>query len=303
MKKKTFDLFCLPSVKNIKQITDKFLFPINLTKGKYQDLEFIFQDNNPEILYNGVNLNCFSFVWLSSFWGCRDLAYAIGLYLDKFETPRTPVEKSTSKITDHMIFSLNNIQAPNTLFFNRHNIEKNLAQIERVCGYPLIIKDIRGSRGSYSAYAATEKELIRKMKKLPKHRKYLFQKYIPNEYDWGVLVADGVIVSGEKSYPSNGEFRNNVCNGAREVFVDSSDIPSKIKEMALKISSALGLSWARADIIVDKNTKKPYLLEVNRFPGITSGTSEVDGGYRFLSSKINHLLEKMNLKFQPGKNI
>jgi hypothetical protein len=43
------------------------------------------------------------------------------------------------------------------------------------------------------------------------------------------------------------------------------------------------------DIIVDKNTKEPYLLEVNRFPGITSKTTEVDGGYKFLSSQISHL--------------
>ena len=138
-----------------------------------------------------------------------------------------------------MIFALGNVQIPDTLFFNRHDIDKNLAQIKRVCGYPLIIKDIKGSRGAYSEYVTTEKELMKKMKKLSKHRKYLFQKYIPNEYDWGVLVANGVVVSGEKSYPSEGEFRNNTCNGAKEVFVGPTDIPLEIKEIAIKTSKSV----------------------------------------------------------------
>lgn len=296
MLKKTFNLLCLPSVNNIGQVIDKFSFPIDLTRGKYQNLEFIFKNGNFKVLHNGVDLNRFSFVWLSSFWNYRDLAYAIRLYLGRSNTPCAYVEKSTSKITDHMIFALGNVQVPDTLFFNRHNIDKNLAQISRVCGYPLIVKDTKGSRGANSEYITTEKEFIKKIKKLSKHRKYLFQRYIPNEYDWGVLVVNGVVVSGEKSYPSEGEFRNNACNGAKEVFVDPANIPLEIKEMAIKTSKLLGLSWARADIIIDKDTKKPYLLEVNRLPGITPRTGEVDGGYEFLSSQINHLSESMSLK-------
>ncbi|MFH1189010.1 MAG: hypothetical protein V1652_04185 [bacterium] len=289
MTKKTFNLLCLPTVQNIEQMINKFPFPINLTKGKYQNLEFIFQNGILKILHNGINLDHFSFVWLSSMWSGRDLAYAIKLYLKQSNTPCTYVEKSTSKITDQMIFSLNNIQTPDTLFFTRHDVDQNFAQIKKVCGYPLIIKDVKGSRGVHSEYVATEEELIEKMEKLPKHKKYLFQKYIPNEYDWGVLVANGVVVSGEKSYPQEGEFRNNTCNGAKEVFINPDDIPSDVKEMALKTSKLLGLSWARADIIVDKNTKGLYLLEVNRFPGITPKTNEVDGGYKFLSSQIHRL--------------
>lgn len=246
-------------------------------------------------MHDGIDLTSFSFVWLSSYWRGRDLAYAIRLYLDQADTCSTYVEKSTSKITDHMIFALGGIQTPDTFFLGRKGIKKSLAQIRKICGYPLIIKDIKGTRGAHSKYFTTEKELVKKMKKLPKHKKYLFQKYIPNRYDWGVLVANGVVVSGEKSYHSPGEFRNNACNGAKEVFVDSTDIPVKIKKMALKASNLLGLSWSRADIIIDKDTKKPYLLEVNRLPGISPKTSEVQGAYDFLSSQINPLTKNIGV--------
>lgn len=286
MSSKKLKLLILPSVVNIAQTIKKFPYPVELTEGAFKNLEFIFQDNGVTITHKGIDLRDFSFVWLSSFWVSRDLAYAVKLYLKKSKTPYTYVEKGTSKITDHMLFSLNNIKTPDTLFSGNKEIEKNLKQIKKICGYPLVIKDTKGSRGNYSILVNTDKELIQKLKKLPKHKKYLFQRFIPNDYDWGILVANGKVVSGEKSYPCLGEFRNNTCNGAREVFVDSKEIPIKIKEMALKASSALKLSWSRSDIIIDRNTKSPYLMEINRLPGITPKTSEADGVFKFLSSQI-----------------
>lgn len=292
MTKKPFHLLCLPSVGHMNQILNKFSFPVTLSKGNYKDLEFIFMDKKVKILHKDRDLKDFSFVWLSSSWDTRDLAYTIRLYLEQSGIPYTHVEKGTSKITDQMAFVLDGIQSPDTLFLGSRPIQKNLVLLKKVCGYPLIIKDIKGCRGANSEYVPTEKDLLKKMKKLPKYKKYLFQKYIPNEYDWGVMVANGKVVSGEKSYPSGGEFRNNKCNGATEVYIDPKKIPLEVKQMAVNASNSLGLSWSRADIIIDKKTKKPYLLEVNRFPGIASKTTEVEGAYAFLASHISRLAKK-----------
>lgn len=289
MKEKKFKLLVLPAGEHIDQVVDKFPFPITLTKGSYDKTEFIFQGGNVKVRHEGADLKSFSFVWLSSHWGTRDLAYGIRLYLENYNIPYTYVEKGTSKITDHMVFALNNIQTPDTLFLNRQDIQKCLPQIRCVCGYPLVVKDIKGFGGTNSAYVSTEEELLEKVKNLPRHKRFLFQKYIPNDYDWGVMVANGVVVSGEKSYPRRGEFRNNACNGATEVFVNTDEIPAVIKQMAIKTSAALGLSWSRSDIIVDKNTQEAYLMEVNRFPGISSKTSEVEGAFRYLSHHISQM--------------
>jgi len=56
--------------------------------------------------------------------------------------------------------------------------------------------------------------------------------------------------------------------------------------MAIKATKILGLSWARSDIIIDKETGIPYLLEVNRCPGITSGSTEITGARKFLNSYL-----------------
>jgi len=102
-------------------------------------------------------------------------------------------------------------------------------------------------------------------------------------------VADGKVVSGEKSYPRCGEFRNNTCNGAKEVFVNPVDIPESVKEMAVQSAKALKLSWSRADIVVDKYTNLPYLMEVNRRPMLTTDSMEIDGAHTFLSHQLKPL--------------
>ena len=286
MTPKKLKLLVLPSVSNMDQVVKKISLPVDLTKGRFRNIEFIFKDNQVSVLHKNIDLKNFSFVWLCSSWGSRDLAYAVQLYLDFHKIPHTHVEKGTSKLTDQMALSLENIPAPDTLFFGHKDVRKSLSQIQKVCGYPLVIKDIRGSRGAHSLIINSEAELLEKITALPRHKSFIFQKYIANEYDWGIMVANGAVVSGEKSYPCQGEFRNNTCNGAKEVFVDPLDIPQAIKEIAIKNSVLLNLSWSRSDIIIDKNTQKPYVLEVNRLPGISAKTSEVEGAYKFLSSQI-----------------
>lgn len=284
--KKIFKLLVLPAVKNVSQAVEKLPYPIDLAKGSFRDLEISFQEKGVTINHKGLDLKDFSFVWLSSSWVSRDIAYAIRLYLKSVKIQHSYVEKGTSKITDHMLFALNNIKTPNTLFLGHNKIEKSLDKIQEICGYPLVVKDTKGSRGFDSILVETPEELVSEMGKLPKNKKYLFQKFIPNNYDWGVLVASGKVVSGEKSYPCFGEFRNNTCNGAKEEFVDPEDIPKEIKAIALKTSEVLGLSWSRSDIIIDKKTQKPYLMEINRLPGLSSESSEIEGAYQFLSSQL-----------------
>lgn len=286
MIQKPFTLLSLPAAKNTSQVIKKFSFPIKLTKGSYGNIAIIIQDKNVEILHNGVDTKEFSFVWLSSGWNHRDTAYAINLYFNYTQTPHSYVEKNSSKVTDNVIFALNDLPIPNTVFVNRTKVLQNMPLIKKVCGFPLIIKDIRGCQGKHSAFISSEMELLEKMQTLPKSKNFIFQQFIPNEYDWGIMVANGVVVAGEKSYPANGEFRNNTCNGARECFVDVINIPEDVKELAITASNLLGLYWSRTDIIIDKNTGLPYILEVNRFPGITSDSHEVQGAYTFLASHI-----------------
>ncbi len=284
--KKPFTLLSLPTVPNTQQVIKKFPFPITLTKGNYKNIAISIHNGIMQILHKDIDVNSFSFVWLSSGWSQRDLAYAVNLYLNHTKMPHSYVEKNSSKVTDYTVFALHGLPTPDTVFVNRAKIEERMPLIKEICGFPLIIKDVMGCQGKHSAFVSSETELLEQMTLLPKSKRFLFQRFIPNEYDWGIMVANGTVVAGEKSYPAGGEFRNNACNGAQECFVDIADIPEEIKKMAVTASDLLGLSWSRTDIIIDKNTGLPYILEVNRFPGITAKSHEVQGAYTFLASHI-----------------
>lgn len=283
---KNFSLLVLPAPQSVKEALKRFTFPIDFCQGKYKSLTFTFHRGQVRVFHGQQDLRDFSFVWLTSSWNARDLAYAMSLYLEATKTPHSPVEKTVSKITDSMVFTLAGLPLPDTLFVRLSEVPKKLDLIRQVCGYPLIIKDAKGAQGKHSQYVSSEDELLAKIPLLPRNRRFIFQRFIPNEYDWGIMVVNGVVVAGEKSYPSSGEFRNNAINGAREVFIDVNLIPAHLKTMAIKASQVLGLAWSRADIVIHQETGEPYLLEVNRYPGITSGSDEVAGAYAFLSSHI-----------------
>lgn len=267
--------------------------PVALTKGSYKMLEFRVKNNELTLIHNNVDIKDYENIWLSSSWNTRDVAYAANLYLSHTNTPHTYVEKATSKITDMVQFIIGGLTMPDTFYIDLPDISRHMATIEAVCGYPLIIKDIMGAAGINSQLVRNREELLTKSRQLPRNSKYLYQQFIPNDYDWGILVSNGEVVSGERSYPAAGEFRNNCKNGADERFMKVEDIPDAIKEIALKAHSILGLSWSRSDIVIDRTNLKPYLMEVNRFPGISIGTDEVLGARSFLEEQIrSHKYEK-----------
>jgi D-alanine-D-alanine ligase len=48
-------------------------------------------------------------------------------------------------------------------------------------------------------------------------------------------------------------------------------VNERVQELALASYKALGCrTWGRADVMLDQKTGKPYLLEMNTSPGMTS---------------------------------
>jgi len=280
--KKLPKILIIPAVGTLREATSKYKDSYDFVFGSYRNLEIHFEKTGIRIYHSGVDIKEFDKVWLSSLWETRDIAYAVSLYLDSVGISHSYSEPATSKITDQMKLALCGIDTPNTWYCTRNNISCYVDSIEKVCKYPMVIKDIFGSRGKYASYISGVYDLVATRISLPADKRYMVQEFIPNDYEWGVLVVNGKIVSAEKSYPKDGEHRNNACNGAREVFVEIDEVPEHIRELVVKSAKALGLSWCRVDILEDKKSGIPYVLEINRFPGITSKSAEVDGASAFL---------------------
>lgn len=278
---KHISVLVLPSVKNIKNAANT-VPEATITAGTFKKL-IITLDSAPSIRYDGQDIESFDAVWLSSFWRTRALAYAVKQYLDDRKVPSTWVEPASSKLSDQMTFCLAGLPMPKTFFCSSHDANTFIDELEEYCGYPCVIKDNKGSRGAQSILVYSREEFLLAWKDLPKHKYYHIQEFIPNDFDWGIMVVNGQVVSGEKSYHSPEDFRNNACNGAEETFINVNDIPNNIKKLAIQASSSLGLSWSRADILINKNTGEGFLLEVNRSPGITEGSTEEKGSQKFFT--------------------
>lgn len=290
MAKKAIDILIIPAAANVDKIQSKFKMAVKITKASYEDINVITANNSTKILYKNKDIKNFDLVWVSSVWSSRDLGFAVKKYLEFHDVSCTQVEKGTSKISDHILFSINGLPRPNTLYINKSRLSRSTNLIEKTCGYPLIIKDSKGSCGKNTFFIQNKTEFLSVIKTLPNNKKFLIEEFIPNDYDWGVMVSRGKVVAGEKSYGATGEYRNNACNGANEVFTPIEKIPQNIKDIAVKASKCLKLKWCRVDIIIDKKTRAPYVLEVNRFPGITAGSPEVKGAYKFLKMHVENFI-------------
>lgn len=280
------NLLVLPAVENIEK-SAQAMDSVNVTTGRFRDLEILIKDGRPQAYFRKKPLESFDSIWLSSFWTSRAIAYALKLYLEAKNIHHSHVEKNSSKLTDQMAFALAGLPVPDTYFHGGATHPKLIEDIEKHLSYPLVIKDNKGSMGRDSFLVHSREELSKCLTQLPSHKKFQFQEFIPNDYDWGIMVVNGQVISGEKSFGQGEDFRNNACNGAKEVFVPIDEIPEDIKALAIEASTKLGLKWSRADIIIDNRDNTPYLLEVNRSPGITEGTTEEKGAQAFLKKFLN----------------
>ncbi|MBN2015226.1 ATP-grasp domain-containing protein [Candidatus Dojkabacteria bacterium] len=277
----------LPAPVKIEEIKKDLGENIEIFRGRFSDIEFRF-NCELRILHNGRDIKEYDFVWLSSLFGARDISRAISVYLDYHDVPHTKVNygEGTSKLVDLTWFDLHKLPIPNSFFQNKCNKKEKVDLIADLCGFPVIVKDTQGSRGKNSHLIHSKEELVNILDKLPENKGFIFQQFIPNDYDWGILVSNGEVISAEKSYRSKSEFRNNACWGAKEVFQDIKDVSSEVKRIAVDACRLLDLEWGRADIVIDRVTSKPYLLEMNRFPGMTINSPEVKAFSSFLKNKL-----------------
>lgn len=166
-----------------------------------------------------------------------------------------------SKINTYLTLSQANIPFPKTMFFpNIHT--KEYSFISETLWTPFITKTINGQQGKW-VYLTTKQEEFEQVKKENKTEKFLLQEFIPNDWDIRVFIVWDKILWAIKRTAQTWEFRNNVALwwSAEQV-----KIPEEIWKIALEASKLLWLQIAWADIIIHKETRKPYILEVNRSP-------------------------------------
>ena len=134
-----------------------------------------------------------------------------------------------------------------------------LLQVEGNLGYPMIIKENKGSFGEQVYMVNNYYEAVEKIKSIG-HHEFIMQEYIESSKgkDIRIHVVGGKVVTAMERVNEN-DFRANITNGG----VMKPYNPTKEQmDMAIEVCGKLKLDFAGVDIMFGK-TGEPILCEVN----------------------------------------
>jgi len=171
-------------------------------------------------------------------------------------TPASEYEKQTE----------NSLNYPaSAVIFNYSGFEKVSDQFS----FPLIVKTSTGrqGRGVFKVNSPEEIKIVLKENE-EESSAFIVRKYIENDGDIRIFTVGYKSLGAMRRTPKLGDFRSNISQGGEGSSFDLSTRPD-IAQMAEKISQLTRTEIAGVDIMIEKNTDKPYLLEINPGPQFT----------------------------------
>lgn len=133
-----------------------------------------------------------------------------------------------------------------------------ISDIESELGYPMIVKQNKGSFGEQVYLAKNKTELIEIIKNIG-HSEILFQQYITSSCgkDYRVYVVGGKVVASALRC-NDSDFRSNVASGGS---MSVALLNEEYEQIAIKACKAIGVDFAGVDLLIGENG--PLVCEVN----------------------------------------
>ncbi len=135
--------------------------------------------------------------------------------------------------------------------------------------FPIIIKTSSGrqGRGVFKVNSPEELKNIIKENETDSPA-FVIREFIENDGDIRVFTVGYQAIGAMKRTPKLGDFRSNISQGGEGSDFDLSKYP-EVRDMAEKISQLTRTEIAGVDIMLEKNTGTPYILEINPGPQFT----------------------------------
>lgn len=145
------------------------------------------------------------------------------------------------------------------MFYAVDEQEAYLLQVERLLGYPMVVKECFGSFGEQVYLVTNREELVMRQKELMT-TPHLYQQYIAHSKgrDVRIYVVGGEIAA-TMLRTSELDFRANINNGGKGVAYEP---PEAFHKMALKVSEILNADFLGIDLLFE-DEETPILCEVN----------------------------------------
>ena len=262
----------------LRDVQDQY--GLRLFQGSLKDLCIEVIDNKLVVTESltGRLLEDFDFVrfelWLKS----PQQALAAATYLDRKGVPFTGHEAlnalCTTKIGELVRLSDHGLPIPRT-FMSSYSMTLKCFKKSPPIEYPFVAKAADAFGGSMNYLVHDYKELKTALD-AHKDQFFLLQEFIPNQFDYRVLVMNGTIQLVMKRSRAEGSdsHLNNTSAGADGEFVALNKLSDAMRVDALKAAElTLRSDFAGVDLIVDSETGQHYILEVNEAPAIQTGAN------------------------------
>lgn len=275
---------------------------LGATVACFTDLLFDVSGKKTKILVKGIDIIEFKLVYIrradhSHF----SLAGSLARCLDKlgveyFDRSFSEIGAAGDKLTSYLKLSAAGVPVPHTIFCMAENIINYEDYIIDKIGFPIIAKELVGQHMT-GIYSISNKkqfgELPVKVGEKNRVAKYLFQKFIPLEHEYRMLVlGDEVRVVHTKVSRDYSQLKLNYSDpNQNEEYLNINSISPEIREIAVKAAKCLNIQIAGVDLGIQKETKEVSIFEVNRGPGFNYDKTispEIDEVSAFIKRKLSN---------------
>jgi len=255
---------------------------LQLERGSLKDLHIEIKNNHLLVKESLTRkkLTDFDVIYFELWYKSQQQALAAALYADRTDTPFFSHELLSimpiTKIGELARMADNGITLPQTFTSSAREIRKVFKR-EQPFAYPFIMKAADGYGGKNNFLIHSYKELVRELDG-HKDLSFVLQEFIPNNHDYRCIVLGGEIkLVLQRTRAKNAKTHlNNTSQGAEGKMIPVSELPIDAQQQVLRAANVLGRSqFAGVDLMINSETRTPYILEVNQTPQIEIG-AEID---------------------------
>ena len=171
-----------------------------------------------------------------------------------------------SKLSQAVRLFAAGVPTPQTLYVSKAIFYQNFKIPFEV---PCIMKDVHGAHGNDNYVIESIEQALEIVRKRPEIR-FIMQPFIPNDGDYRILLLgeQGICIHRKAV---EGTHLNNTSQGGSAELVDFASVDESLLQSARDAAKILNMTCAGVDIIIDRQTKQQYVLEVNSQPQLISG--------------------------------
>lgn len=259
---------------------DALLKGISVAYTTYDDIVCQIKDGAVEIIDTRHNLNLgnVDIVHFKNWMFDNEEAAMIAFYLREHKVPffNSEVDAGLAwgKISQMVRLAMGGVLVPNTFFAKKAKLITAFkdGQLPVDLSFPLIMKADGGAKGNDNYLVKDAEVAIAILTEASADKEFVLQEYHPNDGDYRFLFIgtdEPPLVFTRQA--QDGSHLNNTSKGGKGDFVKIDTLPAEYLSIARQAASILRREISGVDILVNKETGQPYVLEVNSTPALATG--------------------------------